>query len=139
MGRLASAAAVSSTTTAAAACRSAASSRSATAWVRLRTLSWFAGEAGSRVSSIRAASRNEVRAPSSACTRSSSGVQRAVSSAQTGENVTAAVGADGRQRQTRNRGASTSTVPNRVCRRRLRRSLSGCGTRHCGQTRRQAA
>jgi len=34
-------------------------------------------------------SRNEVRAPSSACTRSSSGVQRAVNSAQTGETVRA--------------------------------------------------
>src|SRR3712207_3735750 len=53
--------------------------------------------------------------------------------------VIAAVGANGRQRQTRNRGASTSTVPNKVCSRRARRFLSGCGTRHCGQTRWQAA
>ena len=131
MGRLASAAAsVSSTTTAAAACRSAASSRRATAWVRVRTLSWFAGEAGSRVSRIRAASRNEVRAPSSACTRSSSGVQRAVSSCADRRERHPRPGRDGRQRQTRNRGASTSTVPNRVCRRRVRRSLRGWGTPH---------
>ena len=135
MDRLASAAAVPPATTAAAACRSAASSRRPTAWVRVRTLSWFAGEEGSKASSIRAASRNEVRAPSSACTRSSSGVQRAVNSVPTGESVTAAVGANGRQRQTRNRGASTSTVPNRDCSRRPRRSLRGCGTRHCGQIR----
>ncbi len=41
---------------------------------------------------MRAAFRNEVRAPSSACTRSSSGVQRAVNSAQTGETLTFPVG-----------------------------------------------
>jgi len=37
-------------------------------------------------------SRNEVRAPNSACTRSSSGVQRALSNAQTGETVTPVMG-----------------------------------------------
>ena len=126
--------------TSAVACRSAVSSRRATAWVRLRTLSWFAGETGSRVSRIRAASRNEVRAPSSACTRSSSGVQRAVNSAQTGENSTVpAMGVVRRQRHTLNRGASSSTVPNRVCSRRVRRPLSGRSARHSGQTRWWAA
>jgi len=110
MDRCSSAAAASSgasrtAVTSVAACRSAASIRRATAWVRLRTLSWFAGEAGSKVSRIRAASRNEVRAPNSACTRSSSGVQRAVSSAQTGENSTPVMGTGWRQRQTLNRGA----------------------------------
>ena len=126
MGRSAPAAAVSPTTTVAAARWSATSSRRAAAWVRLRTLSWFAAEAGSKVSRIRAASRNKVRAPrSAACTRASSGVQRAVSSAQTGENV-AARGPTGRQRQTRNRGSSTSTVPNRVCSRRVRALNHDC-------------
>ncbi len=67
MGRCSSAAAASSgsfrtAVPSAAACRSAASSRRATAWVRLRTPSWFAGEAGSKVSRRRAASRNEARA-----------------------------------------------------------------------------
>ena len=109
----------------AAACRSAASSCRATAWVLVRRLSWFADQAGSRLCRMRAPSRNEVRAPNSACTRSSSGVQRAVSSAQTGETVASARGAGWQQRQTLNRGASTSTVPNRVCSRRVRRSLSG--------------
>jgi hypothetical protein len=106
----------------------------------MRTLSWFVGETGSRVSRIRAASRNEVRAPNSACTRSSSGVQRAVSSVQTGENVLASImGANGRQRHTLNRGASTSTVPNRVCSRRVRRSLRGCSIPHAAQARWWAA
>src|SRR3954447_7794116 len=123
----------------AAACRSVASIRRARAWVRWRTLAWFVAEAGSRAARMRAASRNEVRAPSSACTRSSSGVQRALSSSQTGENVTPAMDADGRHRQTPNRGASTSTVPNKVCSRRLRRSLRGRSTWHSGQTRRQVA
>ena len=122
--------------TSAAACRSSAPIRRATAWVRLRRLSWFAGEAGSKRSRIRAASRNEVHAPSSACTRSSSGVRRAVSSVQTGETVLAsAMGADGRQRHIWNPGASSSTVPNSVCSRRVRRSLSGCSAPHAGQTR----
>ncbi|MGI4943264.1 MAG: hypothetical protein ACRYHQ_22335 [Janthinobacterium lividum] len=76
----------------------------------------------------------------SACTRSSSGVQRAVSSAQTGDTVLASnMGADGRQRQTLNRGASTSTVPNSVCSRRVRRSLSGCSIPHAAQARWWAA
>jgi len=143
-GRLASAAAALSgafrtAVTSAAAFRSAASSRRATAWVRVRTLSWFASEAGSRVSKMRAASRNEVRAPSSACTRSSSGVHRAVSSAPTGETVTPAMGAGWRQRHIWNRGASTSTVPNKVCSRRVRRSLKGCSTPHAAHTRWWAA
>ncbi len=81
-----------------------------------------------------------MRAPNSACTRSSSGVQRAVSSAQTGENVTAsAMGAGWRQRHSLNCGASTSTVPNSVCSRRVRWSLSGCSAPHPGQARRWAA
>ena len=85
---------------------------------------------------MRAASRNEVRAPSSACTRSSSGVHRAVSNAQTGENSTVpAMGTGWQQRQVLNRSASISTVPNNVCSRRVRRSLSGCGTPHAAQTR----
>ena len=85
---------------------------------------------------MRAPSRNEVRAPNSACTRSSSGVQRAVSSAQTGENSNvSAMGAGWRQRQTLNRGASTSTVPNSVCSRRMRRSLSGCSAPQAAQAR----
>ncbi len=102
----------------------------------VRTLSWFAGEASSRVSRIRAPSRNEVRAPSSACTRSSAGMHRAVSYPQIGENSTARVrGAARRQRHTVNRGASTSTVPNRVCSRRVRRSLSGRNTPQAVQAR----
>jgi len=85
---------------------------------------------------MRTPSRNELRAPNSACTRSSSGVQRAVSSTQTGDTVAAsAMGAGWRQRHNLNRGASISTVPNRVCSRRVRRSLSGCSTPHAGQTR----
>ena len=80
-----------------------------------------------------------MRAPSSACTRSSSGVQRAVSSSETGENATSTLGADRRQRQTRNRGASISTVPNRVCSLRVRRSLRGWSIPQSGQTRRWAA
>jgi len=83
---------------------------------------------------------NEVCAPNSACTRSSPGVHRVVNSAQTGENVLAStMGADGPQRHTLNRGASTSTVPNSVCSQRGRRSLSGCSTPHCRQTRQWAA
>jgi hypothetical protein len=88
---------------------------------------------------MRAPSRNEVRAPNSACTRSSSGVQRAVRSAQIGETVIPATGIVKRQRQTLNRGASTSTVPNRVCSRRVRRSLSGRSIPHAAQTRWWAA
>jgi len=92
---------------------------------------------------MRAPSRNEVRAPNSACTRSSSGVQRAVSSAQTGKTVASAMsmsmGWRQRQRHSLNRGASTSTVPNSVCSRRVRRSLSGCRTPHAAQTRWWAA
>jgi hypothetical protein len=120
-------------------CRSVASSCRATAWVRLRRLSWFAGETGSKASRMRAPSRNEVRAPSSACTRSSSGVQRALNSAQTGETVAPVIGTGWRQRQALNRGASTSTVPNRVCSRRVRRSLSGCSAPHSTQARWWAA
>ena len=105
----------------------------------MRTLSWFAGEAGSKRSRIPAASRNEVRAPNSACTRSSSGVHRAVSSAQTGETVTSVMGTGWRQRHILNRGASTSTVPNNVCSRRVRLSLSGYSTPHSWQTRQRAA
>jgi len=101
----------------------------------MRRLSWFAGETGSKASRMRTPSRNEVRAPSSACTRSSSGVQRAVNSVQTGETGTSARGVVKRQRHSLNRGASTSTVPNSVCSRRVRRSLSGCSTPHAGQTR----
>ncbi len=123
----------------AAACRSAASSCRATAWVRLRRLSWFAGETGSKASRMRTPSRNEVRAPNSACTRSSSGVQRAVNSAQTGEIVIPVMGTGWRQRQALNRGASTSTVPNKVCSRRVRRSLSGCSAPHSTQARWWAA
>ncbi len=84
---------------------------------------------------MRTPSRNEVRAPNSACTCSSSGVQRAVNSAQTGETVTSARGVVRRQRHTLNRGASTSTVPNSVCSRRVRRSLSGCNTPQAVQAR----
>ncbi len=63
-------------------------------------------------------------------------MHRTVSNAQTGENSTApAVGVVRRQRHSLNRGASTSTVPNRVCSRRVRRSLSGCSIPQSGQTR----
>ena len=60
---------------------------------------------GQQLPACRTPSRNEVRASSSAGTRSSFGVQRAVSSAQTGETVTSATGAGWRQQQTLNRGA----------------------------------
>ena len=82
---------------------------------------------------------DEVRAPNSACTRSSSGVQRTVSNAPTGETVTSAKGVARRQPHTLNRGASTSTVPNRVCSRRVRRSFSGCNTPQAVQARWWAA
>ena len=72
--------------------------------VRLRTLSGFAGEADSSVQRVRVASRTEVRAPSSTCIRSSSGVQRTDNRARTGETVTSFVGTVRRQRQARNRG-----------------------------------
>jgi hypothetical protein len=88
---------------------------------------------------MRAASRKEVRAPSSACTRSSSGVQRAVSNAQTGAKAASAMGVVRRQRHALNRGASTSTMPNRVCSRRVRRSLRDRRTPHPGQTWERAA
>ncbi len=61
-------------------------------------------------------------------------------SAQTGETVRASSWvAEGRQRHILNRGASISTVPNRVCSRRVRRSLSGCNTLHAAQARWWAA
>ena len=96
----------------------------ATAWVRVR-----------RLSGMRASSRNEACAPNPACTRFSSGVHRAVSNARTGGTVASAKGTGWRRRQTLNRGASTSTVPNTVCSRRVRRSLSGCSTPHAAQAR----
>ena len=64
-----------------------------------------------------------MRAPRAACTRSNSGVHRAVSSSEAGENATSTVGASRRQRQTLNRGASTAAVPNRVCSLRVLRHL----------------
>ena len=103
----------------------------------LRTLTWPAGDAGSNISKIRAPSRNDVRAPTSACMRSSSGVQRPGSNSLTGEKVASSTQGGRRQRQILYRGASTSTVPNRVCSRRCRRSFTGWKVRQSGQTLRQ--
>ena len=103
-------------------------------WSRLRTLTWPAGDAGSNICKIRAPSRNDVRAPTSACMRSSSGVQRTGSNSLTGEKVASSTQGGMRQRQILYRGASTSTVPNRVC---SRRSFTGWKVRQSGQTLRQ--
>jgi hypothetical protein len=116
---------------------SAASSCRAMEWSRLRTLTWPAGDAGCNICKIRAPSRNDVRAPTSACMRSSSGVQRPGSNSLTGEKVASSTQGGRRQRQILYRGASTSTVPNRVCSRRCRRSFTGCEVRQSGQTLRQ--
>jgi hypothetical protein len=116
---------------------SAASSCRAMEWSRLRTLTWPAGAAGCNICKIRAPSRNDVRAPTSACMRSSSGVQRPGSNSLTGEKVASSTQGGRRQRQILYRGASTSTVPNRVCSRRCRRSFTGCEVRQSGQTLRQ--